>query len=503
MSSTSSLAGACPSPFLQETLFPDAGGFIEGRFCMPLSNIQPNLTCCLPCPMTDWTYSDGFESRTEIANWVNVAAFVLSVYLLLSFAVLPVKYTHRHYLSVCLTVGVVFVELAFIIPLATKPAQCFNEITPNDMKSSGSCAVSGAFLLFGGWAIVIWVFCRALALHLQICWEVVLGVRSFYTALVLGWLIPIIGIALTLSLTGVSFRFGNVCHINHKDALQDYWGPLLAFAALALVLQFVTIGYCVQVYVKSLLDDKQTTNSSSQPPTYQGSLKTVTARQTYRRVKRVVELQWRGASIVLVIIAEVVFFSVVFVSMDNSTKVDAALLQKSEPWITCLVAHKGDKNQCLSLAGSLVKPEGVVLAVLIVLGLSGFWCLMFMGRWSMTHGWAEFFKTKLLRKSEFVSADARRFSNDPRTYEMLSGATPQLNIQTPDRALTSPRMRTEFSPTDTKENLYGSARAYVTPVSSYSHPTPPSQHKDWDPKSTHAKPMDPSGKGFELNIYSG
>lgn len=237
------------------------------------------------------------------------------------------------------------------------------------MRSSGSCAVSGAFLLFGGWAIVMWVFFRALALHLQICWEVVLGNRSFYAMMVGGWGIPVIGLALLLSLTGVSFRFGNVCHINHKDALQDYWGPLLAFAALALVLQFITIGYCIQVYVKSLLDDKPTTNTSSRPPTYQGSVKSASARQAFRRVKRVIELQWRGASIVLVIIAEVVFFSVIFVSMDNSTQVNTALLTKAQPWLTCLVLNKGDKNQCLSLASGLVKSEGVVMAVLIILGV--------------------------------------------------------------------------------------------------------------------------------------
>ncbi|EXJ56654.1 hypothetical protein A1O7_06998 [Cladophialophora yegresii CBS 114405] len=488
MSSTSSLGGLCPQPFLQETLFPLDGGFVGGRFCLPLSTLQPNLTCCLPCPLTDWTYSDGFEARTEIANWVNVAAFVLSVYLLLSFAVLPVKYTHRHYLSVCLTLGVVFIELGFIIPLGTKPAQCFNEITPNDMKSSGSCAISGAFLLFGGWAVVIWVFCRALALHLQICWEVTLGNLSFYVMLAFGWLIPIVGLALTLSLTGVSFRFGNVCHINHKDALQDYWGPLLAFAALALVLQFITIGYCVQVYIKSLFDEQQTTNTSSQPPTYNGSMKTMTARQTYRRVKRVVELQWRGASIVLVIIAEVVFFSVVFVSMDNSTQLNASLVAKAKPWLACLSEKGGDKNQCLPLASGLVKSEAVVLTVLILLGLSGFWCLMFMGRWSMTHGWAEFFRTKLFRKSEFVSADARRLSNDPRTYEMLSAATPQLNIQPPDRALSGPRMK-EFEHADAKQDFYASARTYVTPVSSFSQPKAPIQHRDWDPRATHARPM--------------
>lgn len=261
-------------------------------------------------------------------------------------------------------------QLAFIIPLAGKPEQCFNSITPNDMESNGICAVSGAFLLFGGWAIILWVFCRALALHLQICWELVPGPKFFYSALSFGWGIPVVGLALTLSLTGVSFRFGNVCHINHKDALQDFWGPLLAFAALGLVLQFITVGYCIHVYVKGLLDDKATTtNSSAQTPTYSGSITTMSARQTYRRVKRVVQLQWRGASIVLVVIGEVVFFSIVFVSMDNSTQLNQELLQKAEPWLTCLVASGGNKNECLPLAKDLVKSEGVVLAVLIVLGV--------------------------------------------------------------------------------------------------------------------------------------
>ncbi len=238
------------------------------------------------------------------------------------------------------------------------------------METSGVCAISGAFLLFGGWAVVIWVFCRSLALHLQICWEVVPGNKFFYASLAFGWLIPVVGLALTLSLTGVSFRFGNVCHINHKDALADFWGPLLAFAALAMVLQFITIGYCIHVYVKSLLDDKPTTNNSSQAPTYSGSVRTLTARQTYRRVKRMIELQWRGASIVLVIIAEVVFFSVVFVSMDNTTQINQQNLEKASPWLTCLALSGGDKNKCLPDVRDLVKPEGVVLAVLIILGVS-------------------------------------------------------------------------------------------------------------------------------------
>ncbi len=239
------------------------------------------------------------------------------------------------------------------------------------MKSSGTCAISGALIMFGGWGAVIWIFLRALSIHLQICWEMVPGNRFFYSSLLFGWLIPAIGLTVTLSLTGTSFRFGNVCHVNHKLALQNFWGPLLAFAALALVLQFITLGYCVHVYLKSLVDDKTTTNSSGgRAPTYSGSISTASARATYRRVKRVIELQWRGATIVLLIIGEVTFFSVVFVSMDNSSQVSTATLVKARDWLTCLALNSGDKNQCLHLVGGLVKSEGVVLAVLIVLGVS-------------------------------------------------------------------------------------------------------------------------------------
>ena len=238
------------------------------------------------------------------------------------------------------------------------------------MNTSGTCAISGAFLLFGGWGTIVWVFLRALAIHLQICWEVVPGKSFFYSSVVFGWLIPAIGITLTLSLTGVSFRFGNVCHVNHKLALQDFWGPLLAFAALALVLQFITLGYCIHVFVKSLVDDRNTTNSSGRPPTYSGSISAASARATYRRVKRVIQLQWRGATIVLLIIGEVAFFAVVFVSMDNSSQMTPELLDQAMPWLTCLFTSAGDKNKCLPLVGDMVRSEGIVLAVLIVLGVS-------------------------------------------------------------------------------------------------------------------------------------
>lgn len=374
---------------------------VAGRLCQPFPTLQGNVSCCLPCPATDWIYSDGakmtvfmtyhlrstgFVPRTEAANWLNLAALIASIFLLLSFVVLPVKWTHRHYLSICLSVGVVFIEvcgpasqgwlsltenqLAFVIPQAARPDQCHNEITPNDMHTSLTCAFSGAFLLFGGWAAMMWVLYRALFLHLQICWQIVPGVKFFWSALVIGWGIPAAGLTLALSLTGVSFRFGNVCHINHSDSLGDFWGPLLFVAACSLVIQAITFGYCIKVYLKSVMDPKTTTDNSSALPSYQGSTQSISPRQKYRRIQKVLYMQWRGVAVVMLIIFNVVFFSVVFVSMDNNLQATNAHVAQIEPWLACLSLTQGNKVQCLPLAKDLVTNEATIIAVLVFISVS-------------------------------------------------------------------------------------------------------------------------------------
>ena len=125
---------------------------------------------------------------------------------------------------------------------------------------------------------------------------------------------------------------------------------------------------------------------------------------------------------------------------------------------------------------------------------------MFMGRWSMTHGWIDLIRTKLFRKNEFVSADARRFSNDHRTYEMLGGDGPQLNIKTPDRAITMPRTKEYEIGALKSSDPYATVRAYTTPIQSFSGHRPPTTtlHKDWDSKATYAQPM--TTKEFDLKI---
>ena len=128
----------------------------------------------------------------------------------------------------------------------------------------------------------------------------------------------------------------------------------------------------------------------------------------------------------------------------------------------------------------------------------------------MVLGWKDLVQRKFKKKHEFVSADARRHSADPRTYEMLSGNAQALSIAKPGRTYSqrshahkSPLERNSvtFADTDLKHDYenypgtfnsynseYGKARAYVSPVDSYSKPRPPSSGvgREWDPKMTHA-----------------
>ncbi|KAI0482311.1 hypothetical protein GGR56DRAFT_180341 [Xylariaceae sp. FL0804] len=478
--------GGCPAPFFNEILYPTEGGFIGGRLCQEFS---PGVSCCLPCPMTDWAYPDTFNTATGAANWVTVVGMSGCAFLILSWIFLPVEKTHRHYLSISLTIAVIFMNLGFIIPLAGRPDQCFNEITPNGMDTSSVCAASGAFLLAGGWGGVMWVFLRALSLHLQICWQLVVGRSYMWFSQVLGWGIPILGLILLLVFSGVSFRFGATCHINHENSLADFWIPLLIFAGLTVIIQLATFAYCIKVYLASLADQGATTENSGMP-SYSNSIRTMTPRQAYRRVRRVIQLQWRGIAIVLIIIADVIFFAIVFVFLDNTVENVKNKPSIALPWAECLVEYGGDKNACLSEASNIVVSLPTVVVVLVLLAMNGIWLLLFLGRWSMVTGWIELFASCCggggrRPKKEFVSADARmELKSDPRSYEMLSRQSTknETSVLTPNSALQSPGGPAGRHTPD----YFGQAASRYQPHQrSFSSPRPPQQGQQQGQQQVH------------------
>src|SRR5436305_9156290 len=77
---------SCPVPFLDASLFPVDQGYIDGRLCstITLPGAKPGSSCCLPCPVQDYTlYPSSIRAlhANDIINivGVGVGAFVLLV----------------------------------------------------------------------------------------------------------------------------------------------------------------------------------------------------------------------------------------------------------------------------------------------------------------------------------------------------------------------------------------------------------------------------------------
>lgn len=129
---------------------------ILGRVCMEFGSNGTTLSCCLPCPVVDWIYSDDFGAATRSTNTMAIIALVLEAFILLTHVALPKEEHNRDYSNVGLTISLAFVAIAFVTPLGTNPEPCHNAITPNDFRTDTTCAISGFFLEFGSMGSVVW-----------------------------------------------------------------------------------------------------------------------------------------------------------------------------------------------------------------------------------------------------------------------------------------------------------------------------------------------------------
>lgn len=497
------LRGPCPAPFFDAAQF-GFNGFVDGRFCAPVNEIKEGLFCCLPCPLTDYLYPKSFSEVYRVAEALNVAGLICLVFLLVTFIVLPAEKTRRHYLSYCLIIAAIWMALGFVIPLGTKPNQCYDEITPNDMYSSMACAFSGAFLIAGGMSMGVWIFIRALSMHLQICWDVTPGKKFFYCAQGLGWSIAATFFTVTITITGVSFRFGDVCHVNAKHSMADFWGPLLAISGAATLVQIGTFIYCIKVYLQNMFsDDKTETQSSAGLPSYTTSVRNRSARAIYRRVSKVVWLQWRGITIVVFVLVDVIFFAIVFIWLNSVTTHAVDKVEDIAPYLLCLVGHSNDPDPCFTLGQELAVDQSTVTAVLIMLSIAGLQVFFLLGRWSMVTGWRDLIRSKFSKNREFVSLDARNPNEELRHFEMKNFA---MDPKSPPSAYTTPGLASyavASVPPDTPDYFHqdGQQREYKSPTLSFSTPRPQSRsaamNVEWDPRSSHAR----GGLGFHPPDY--
>ena len=213
-------------------------------------------------------------------------------------------------------------------------------------------------------------FCGAMFLHLTVCWEKTLG-KKFRIAcltLICGGSVGLLAAVLTI--TGVSYQFGKTCVINPYMSKATFWGPLLGVASATLLVEFVTVLYCMVVVTRPLFHDWRRGGKRSQPHSNSSfanssfdSSRRRTARAASARVRRILQLQWRAIIIVCLVIFHVALLCGVFIQVADLYD---APIDDLVGWLACLHTEESQK-ECVHLAAGFGPEQNFFLGALILL----------------------------------------------------------------------------------------------------------------------------------------
>lgn len=216
--------------------------------------------------------------------------------------------------------------------------------------------------------------------------------QSFFrnASIALGIALPALFLAISLPISGVSYRLGNVCIPNRFSALATWFAWVMLFAAVSWVIQVVTIAYCLWRFASSIVTGPATvagagggvkthqskssvsTAVTAESAHTRGGTSITPARQrrvAWRKVKRVLVLQWRSMVLAFLIVNLSVFFGMAFIEQNLTTKAlpgTENLSSADLTWFVCLMAHDGDKNACLSQASGLGLVERRAVATFVL-----------------------------------------------------------------------------------------------------------------------------------------
>lgn len=193
--------------------------------------------------------------------------------------------------------------------------------------------------------------------------------------------IPVTFTVVSMKVTGVSYRTGLVCLPNHYKAITTFWAWEVGFAGAALLVQCITTGYCLWVFLRVLVGGKEkrggggsddgretVAQERSGPEPSTGSKPAERSQKTWWQIRRILLMQWRHIALTVIMAVESLFYIIVFVAQDMRFGEAAAHVDRPEArtWSACLLFNNGDKEACLQYAEELAIPRDLVLGSLLL-----------------------------------------------------------------------------------------------------------------------------------------
>ena len=204
-----------------------------------------------------------------------------------------------------------------------------------------------------------------MALHLSVCWNIKPGEKFKNFSLCTTFIGSAALVAIALSVSGVQYTFGRICYIIPNHDRATFWGPLLGIAIASLLLQIITVIYCVALIVRPYINYQKLRWYGYTYSIHDAH--SLGAQRTASSVRKILQMQWRPILITLLILIYVVYLAAVFMQLRQFHDYPA---EARHSWFECLASSHGNKFSCLSLTEPLGPSEPKLLAVLYMLIVS-------------------------------------------------------------------------------------------------------------------------------------
>lgn len=296
-------------------------------------------------------------------------------------------------------------QLSFVIPISTKPKECFDYITPTSNNNSKTCAITGAFFVLGCSGIGAWcehlprchsiasltskiAFLRVLWLHLKVYWFHTPGRSFMIFALSFGILFPALLLAVAFNVSGFSYRTsGKLCIINHENSFAVFWAWTISLSISSFLLQAFTSGYCLLVFLRGhrtmgTYDTSSITNTQAwrkrigrasmmavlglqvrgSAHLQTDALNISAFRQRWNQIKAVILSQWRVASLSVAFAGQSAPFVVQFIKSRTHSK--------TQKLTDCFLKYGLDDQRCLDQKAVLTAAQTTIMAGLTIAAVS-------------------------------------------------------------------------------------------------------------------------------------
>jgi hypothetical protein len=204
--------------------------------------------------------------------------------------------------------------------------------------------------------------------------------------------------------SGFAYRAATQCFVINGEGGFIVMGFWIGFAGLALVLQLVTTGYCVIVFLSShrlrtghikaarRSMSWQTLRFWKREPRPEGD-GFHHPHKRWRGIRHTVSMQRRIILLTVALVIEVVFFTAIFWASEERVKSRSNPSNpQTQEFAACLVYSGGNRELCLPYAQYLVLSKNSILGAFGMFSLAGVQAFAFLFRSSMLVAWWELAK---------------------------------------------------------------------------------------------------------------